>query len=82
MHGDHCFGIPGVLRAINAARIARGAAGATDPVHVYGPPGTWQPSNNPRHVQLLVQTTQHRDAAITTDVNGIHCVTLYILRVA
>jgi len=39
MHGDHCFGIPGVLRAIDAARAARGAAGPSDPVHIYGPPG-------------------------------------------
>ena len=43
MHGDHCFGIPGVLRAIDAARLERGAGGANEPVHIYGPPGAPAP---------------------------------------
>ena len=39
MHGDHCFGIPGVLRAIDAARLTCGADGVAAPVHIFGPPG-------------------------------------------
>ena len=45
MHGDHCFGISGVLRAIDAALRARGPEGAArpDPVYIYGPPGVAYP---------------------------------------
>ncbi len=36
LHGDHCFGIPGTLAAIAAARV--GTPLASEPVHIYGPP--------------------------------------------
>ncbi|EIE27077.1 Metallo-hydrolase/oxidoreductase [Coccomyxa subellipsoidea C-169] len=37
MHGDHCFGIGGLLRAVSAAR--EGTPSADVPFTVYGPPG-------------------------------------------
>ncbi len=37
MHGDHCFGIGGLLRAVSAAR--EGTSSADVPFTVYGPPG-------------------------------------------
>ncbi|KAK9808685.1 hypothetical protein WJX72_001882 [[Myrmecia] bisecta] len=40
MHGDHVFGLPGVLRAVSAAR--RGTPLAEEPVCVFGPPGIHQ----------------------------------------
>ena len=45
MHGDHCFGITGVLRAIHAALRAGSPEGAArpDPVYIYGPPGVLAP---------------------------------------
>jgi ribonuclease Z len=36
LHGDHCFGIPGTLAAIAAARV--GTPLASEPIQVYGPP--------------------------------------------
>ena len=36
MHGDHCFGLPGLLAAVCQARLGRESQG--QPVHVYGPP--------------------------------------------
>lgn len=48
MHGDHCFGIPGVLRSIDAALRAAGAQ-SPDPVYIYGPPGAYAlPYLNPK----------------------------------
>ena len=38
LHGDHCFGIPGVLAAISAARAKQRTA--SEPLHMFGPPGT------------------------------------------
>lgn len=37
MHGDHCFGVGGMLRAVSAAR--EGTPLADVPFTVYGPPG-------------------------------------------
>lgn len=37
MHGDHCFGIGGMLRTVSTAR--EGTPLADTPFHVYGPPG-------------------------------------------
>ena len=37
MHGDHCFGIGGMLRTVSAAR--EGTPLADAPLHIYGPPG-------------------------------------------
>ncbi|BDA44477.1 Zinc phosphodiesterase ELAC protein 1 [Coccomyxa sp. Obi] len=37
MHGDHCFGIGGMLRTVSTAR--EGTPLADMPFHVYGPPG-------------------------------------------
>jgi ribonuclease Z len=36
LHGDHCFGIPGTLAAIAAARV--GTPLAAEPIQVFGPP--------------------------------------------
>lgn len=36
LHGDHCFGLPGALTTIAAARA--GTPAAAEPIHVYGPP--------------------------------------------
>jgi len=36
LHGDHCFGIPGTLAAIAAARV--GTPLASEPIQIYGPP--------------------------------------------
>lgn len=36
LHGDHCFGIPGTLAAIAAARV--GTPLASEPIQVFGPP--------------------------------------------
>jgi ribonuclease Z len=43
-HGDHVFGLPGVIAAVSAARASSIASGTAAhdvdaPVHVYGPPG-------------------------------------------
>jgi len=38
MHGDHCFGIPGVLRTIDAA-LRAGPGPPAEPIYIYGPPG-------------------------------------------
>ncbi|CAL8470437.1 g9979 [Coccomyxa elongata] len=37
MHGDHCFGIGGLLRTVSTAR--EGTPLADTPFHIYGPPG-------------------------------------------
>ena len=37
MHGDHCFGVPGLLAAISAARA--GGPLASETLMVVGPPG-------------------------------------------
>jgi len=37
MHGDHCFGLGGLLRTVSAAR--EGTPLADAPFHVIGPPG-------------------------------------------
>ena len=60
MHGDHCFGIPGVLRAIDAARMACGAAGPSDPVHIYGPPGARSLSRSSRSCLLTLHSKVSR----------------------
>lgn len=37
MHGDHCFGLPGMVHDVSKARAARGST--TEPLFVFGPPG-------------------------------------------
>ena len=37
LHGDHCFGIPGLLRSISSAR--EGTPLATETFKIFGPPG-------------------------------------------
>lgn len=37
LHGDHCFGLPGMLTLADEAR--RGTAHEGRPIHVVGPPG-------------------------------------------
>ncbi|KAK9791150.1 hypothetical protein WJX73_003775 [Symbiochloris irregularis] len=39
LHGDHCFGLVGVLSAISAGRVESGLASQQEPLHVFGPPG-------------------------------------------
>lgn len=36
LHGDHCFGLPGLLSLINQMRLFHNRG---EMLHVYGPPG-------------------------------------------
>ena len=44
MHGDHIFGLPGLICAISGARTAhsRSYGGSVVPLHIIGPPGIRQ----------------------------------------
>ncbi len=39
LHSDHCLGLPGLI-------LAPWVVGRTDPIHIFGPPGTHQLVNN------------------------------------
>ena len=41
LHGDHCFGLAGVLNQISTSRAARGVL-SEEPLMVFGPPGIQQ----------------------------------------
>ena len=41
LHGDHCFGLAGVLNQISTSRAARGVL-REEPLMVFGPPGIQQ----------------------------------------
>lgn len=40
MHGDHCFGLPGLLEALTLLKRAQPVA-EVQPIYVYGPPGVF-----------------------------------------
>lgn len=42
LHGDHCFGLPGVIELISQRHAAAGASERGQPLQVYGPPGIQQ----------------------------------------
>ena len=37
LHGDHCFGIPGLLRSVSDSRVGTSLEGET--FRIFGPPG-------------------------------------------
>ena len=41
LHGDHCFGLAGVLNQVSTSRAARGVL-KEEPLLVFGPPGIQQ----------------------------------------
>lgn len=57
LHGDHCFGIPGTIAAISAARA--GTSFENEPIEVYGPPELHR---------LLLAAYRAAQQAITTPV--------------
>ena len=42
LHGDHCFGLPGMIELISRAHIAAGAERGSRKLTIQGPPGIQQ----------------------------------------
>ena len=52
MHGDHCFGIPGLLTALSYAKAGDPEQEQT-PLYIYGPPGVFEWVHDTLQARLL-----------------------------